>query len=283
VITVKLNYRLIVSLVLVCVLGATSLSMIGWAADETPFMKVTLKDMRFDEVGGTELVNGGSEVSITLIMTNVSKELQQSTLTFQSELEDAVGTISGEGLEDHVLTPGGSYTLEHKKVVGDLKVTCSGGAPEVGKRESFVFLDLTQETSEGTYTVSHIVKDVSSQTIEEAIIAFDSATKAIAKADAAIADAEERGLNVEEAKNSLDLATEYLNNAQQLYYESRADDALEEAQKAVGAAQDAEAKANAAVGGRTYLNYGIIAAVIIVAVIVFVLVLQQRKRKRGVY
>ena len=279
----KLNYRLIVSLVLVTVLSATSLSMTGWAADETPFMKVTLKDMRFDAVGGTELVNGGSEVSITLMLTNVSKEFDESKLMFQSELEDAVGTISGAGLEDHALTPGGSYTLDHKKVAGDLKITCSGGAPEVGKRESIVFLNITQETSEGTYTISRIIKDVSSRTIEDAIDAFDSATKAIAEADTAIANAEERGLDVEEAKNSLALANEYLSNAQQLYYESRSEDALEEAEKAIDAAHEAEARAGAAVSGRSYLNYGIIAAVIIVVVIVFVLALQQRKRKRGVY
>ncbi|MBN1455346.1 MAG: hypothetical protein JW945_03720 [Methanomicrobia archaeon] len=279
----KLNYRLIVSLVLVSVLSVASLSMICWAADETPFMTVTLKDIRFDEVGGTDLVNGGSEVSITLIMTNVSKELDRSTLTFHSELERAVGTISGEGLEEQALTNGGSYTLQHKKVAGDLKVTCSGEAPEVGKRESLTFLNLTQETTEGTYTVSLILKDVSSQTIENAIVAFDTATKAIAEADTAITDAEERGLDVEEAKNSLALANEYLSNAQQLYYESKAEDALEEAENAVNAAQEAEAKASAAVSGRSYLNYGIIAAVIIVAIVVFMLLLQQRKRKRGVY
>lgn len=279
----KLNYRLIVSLLLAGLLGATSLSMIGWAADETPFMKVTLKDMRFDDVGGTELVNGGSEVTIKLTMTNVSKELQQSTLTFHSELKDAFGTISGAGLEEQALKNVSSYTLEHKKVAGDVEVIWTGKAPEVGKRESLMFLDITQETSEGTYTVSHIIKDVSSQTIEEAIVAFDTANKAIAKANTTIADAEERGLDVDEAKNSRDLAIEYQKDAHQSYNDDRPEDALEEAEKAVEAAHDAEAKANAAVSGRSYLNYGIIAAVIIIAVVIFVLVLQQRKRKRGVY
>ncbi|MGC9444094.1 MAG: hypothetical protein ACP5E9_04070 [Candidatus Methanospirareceae archaeon] len=279
----KLHYRLIVSLLLVCVLGATSLSMIGWAADETPFMKVTLKDMRFDDVGGPELVNGGSEVTIKLMMTNVSKEFEQSTLTFQSELEDAVGSISGEGLEEQALKNGSLYTLKHKNVAGDVEIIWSGEAPDVGKRESFLFLNITQETSQGTYTVARIIKDVSSQTIENAIIAFAAASNAIAEADTAIEDAEERGLDVAGANNSLRLANEYLSNAQQLYNEGRAEDALEEAEKAVNAADDAEAKAGAAVSGRSYRNYGIIAAVIIAAVVVLVLVLQQRKRKRGVY
>ncbi|HDS46113.1 MAG TPA: hypothetical protein ENN68_08540 [Methanomicrobia archaeon] len=280
---VKFNYRLIVSLVLVSLLCATSFSVIGWAADETPFMKVTPTDMRFDDVGGPELVNGGSEVSIKLVMTNVSKEFERSTLTFHSELENAVGSISGEGLVEQALKSGSSYTLEHKKLTGDVVVTWSGGAPDVGKRESFVFLDITQKTSEGTYTVSHIIKDVSSQTIEDAIAAFDTASKAIAKANTAIADAEQRGLDVREAETRRDLANEYLSNAQRFYGEGRAEDALEEAEKAVKTAHEAEAKAGAAVSGRAYLNYGVIAAVIIVAAVVFVLLLQQRNRRRGVY
>ncbi len=283
VITVKRNYRLIVSLLLVGMLGVSMLGVVGCAAEETPFMKVTVKDMRFDEVVGPELVNGGSEVTMKLVMTNVSKELDQSTFTFQSKLKDEVGTISGEGLEEQALQNGSSYTLLHKDVAGDVVVTWSGSAPEVGKRKSFVFLDITQETSEGTYTVYQLEKEVSSQTIEDAIIAFDSANKAIEKADEAIADAEERGLDVEAAKISRDLADAYRKDAHQSYNDERAEEALEEANKAIKAAQEAEAKASAAVGGRTYLNYGIVAAVIIVVVIVFVLVLQQRKRKRGVY
>ena len=279
----KLHYRRIVGLLLICVLGATSLSMIGWAADETPFMKVTLKDIRYDKVGDTELVNSGSEVTIKLMLTNVSKEFEQSTLTFQSKLEDEVGTISGEGLDGQALKNGSSYTLEHQNVAGDVEVIWTGKAPDVGMRKSCTFLEITQETTEGTYTVSLITREISSQTIEDAIVAFDTASKAIAEADTAIEDAEARGLGVEEAKNSLRLANEYLSNAQQLYYEGRSEEALEEAEKAVDAAHDAEAKANAAVSGRSYLNYGIIAAVIVIAVVIFVLLLQQRKRKRGVY
>ena len=279
----KLNYRLIVSLLLMCALGATSLCVIGGAADETPFMKVTLEDMRFDEVGGPELVNGGSEVTIKLMITNVSKEFEQSTLTFHSELEDAVGTISGAGLAEQALKDGSSYTLKHKNVAGEVEVIWSGEAPDVGMRKSFVFLEITQETSEGTYTVSSIVKDVSSQTIEDAIVEIDSANKTIAKANVAIEDAEERGLDVEAARTSINLASEHLRNAKQFYGEGKPEEAIEEAEAAIASAQDAEAKAGAAVSGRSYLNYGIIAVVIIVAVVILVLVLQQRKRKRGVY
>ncbi|MBN1762600.1 MAG: hypothetical protein JW878_05950 [Methanomicrobia archaeon] len=286
----KINYRHILALLLISACCLMPLCMVGiCAADEStllpesPFQKVEVMDIRYDEVYETGLAEGSSEVSIKVVFTNVSKELDESTLTFYSDLEGAVGSISGEGLEDKALQSGRSYTLKHKKVVDDVVISWSGKAPEVGTRNAYTFLTILQATTEGNYSVISIEREVSSKTIEDAIVKIDNANKEIAKANVAITDAAERGLDVEEAETSLELADKHLKDANQFYGEGKPEEALEEAEAAITSAQDAAAKAGSAVGSRTYRNYGIIIVVVVVVVVVVVLFLQQMKRKRGVY
>jgi len=289
VIPLKINTCHILTLLVISAFCLMPLSISVCVAEEstslstTPFANVEIKDLRYDEVYGTGMVEGGSEVSIKVVLTNISKELDESTFSFQSKLVGAIGSISGEGLEEKALQSGSSYTLNHKKVVDEVVIIWSGEAPEVGKQETFTFLNVTQETTEGEYSVIDVTKEVSSRVIYDVIIAVDNANREIEKATLAIADAEEAGLNVADAKESLVLATEYLNNSQQLYYEGRSEEALVEAEKALDSAKEAEAKAGSAVGGRTLRNYAIIAVVVVIAIVAFILLLQQRQRKRGVY
>jgi hypothetical protein len=286
----KINYRHLLALFLISAFCLMPLCMVGICAvdestslPESPFQKAEVTDIRYDEVYETGLVEGGSEVSIKVVFTNVSKELDESTLTFYSELEGAIGSISGEGLEEKALQSGRSYTLKHKNVVDEVVISWSGKAPEVGIRDSYAFLSIAQETTEGSYSVITIEREVSSKAIEDAIVKIDNANQEIAKANVAIADAEDRDLDVEAAQTSLELANQHLNNANQFYGEGQPEEAIEEAGAAVTSAQDAAAKAGSAVGSRTYRNYGIIAVVIVVVVVVVVVFLQQMKRKRGVY
>jgi hypothetical protein len=285
VIPLKINYRHILALLLISAFCLMPLCVVGiCAADESTslpessFMTVEVADIRYDEVYETGLVEGGSEVSIKVVFTDISKELDESTLTFYSELEGEEGHII-----DAVLRDGSSYTLKHKEAGEEVVVVWSGKAPEVGNRKSYTLLKLLQETTEGNYSVITIEREVSSKAIEDAIVKIDNANKEIAKATVAIADAEDRGLDVEEAKTSLALANEHLSNANQFYGEGQPEEAIEEAEEAVTSAQDAAANAGSAVGSRTQRNYCIIAVVIVVVVVVVVLFLQQMKRKRGVY
>jgi hypothetical protein len=281
----KMNYRHILALLLISAFCLMPLCIVGiCAADEStslpesPFQKAEVMDIRYDEVYETGLVEGGSEVSIKVVFTDVSQELDESTLTFYSELESEEGHII-----DAVLRDGSSYTLKHKEAEDEVVVVWSGKAPEVGIRSSYTFLSIAQKTTEGNYSVVDIEREVSSMAIEDAIVKIDNANKEIAKANVAIADAEDRGLNVEAAQTSLELANEHLSNANQFYGEGNPEEAIEEAETAITSAQDAAAKAGSAVGSRTYRNYGIIAVVIVVVVVIVVLFLQQMKRKRGVY
>jgi hypothetical protein len=281
----KINYRHILALLLISAFCLMPLCIVGiCAADEStslpesPFQKAEVTDIRYDEVYETGLVEGGSEVSIKVVLTNVSKELDESTLTFYSELEGEEGHII-----DAVLRDGSSYTLKHKEAEDEVVVVWSGKAPEVGIRNSYTFLSIAQETTEGNYSVVDIEREVSSKAIEDAIVKINDAKEEIAKATVAIADAEDRGLDVEAAQTSLELANEHLSNANQFYGEGNPEEAIDEAETAITSAQDAAAKAGSAVGSRTYRNYGIIAVVIVVVVVVVVLFLQQMKRKRGVY
>jgi hypothetical protein len=281
----KINYRHILALLLISAFCLMPLCIVGiCAADEStslpesPFQKAEVTDIRYDEVYETGLVEGGSEVSIKVVLTNVSKELDESTLTFYSELEGEEGHII-----DAVLRDGSSYTLKHKEAEDEVVVVWSGKAPEVGIRNSYTFLSIAQETTEGNYSVVDIEREVSSKAIEDAIVKINDAKEEIAKATVAIADAEDRGLDVEAAQTSLELANEHLSNANQFYGEGNPEEAIDEAETAITSAQDAAAKAGSAVGSRTQRNYGIIAVVIVVVVVVVVLFLQQMKRKRGVY
>lgn len=288
-IPLKNNSRHILTLLVIGAFCLMPLSMSVCVAEEstslsiTPFANVVIKDLRYDEVYGTRMVEGGSEVSIKIILTNISKELDESTFSFQSKLVGAIGSISGEGLEEKALQSGSSYTLNHKKVVDEVVIIWSGEAPEVGKQETFTFLNVTQETTEGEYSVKDVTKEVSSKVIYDVIIAVDDANREIENATFAIADAEEEGLNVAGAKESLVLANEHLNNSQQLYNNEQPEEALVEAEKALDSAKEAEAKAGSAVEDRTLRNYAIIVVVVVIAIVAFVLLLQQRQRKRGVY
>jgi hypothetical protein len=281
----KINYRHILALLLISAFCLMPLCIVGiCAADEStslpesPFQKAEVTDIRYDEVYETGLVEGGSEVSIKVVLTNISKELEESTLTFYSELEGEEGHII-----DAVLRDGSSYILKHKEAEDEVVVVWSGKAPEVGIRNSYTFLSIAQETTEGNYSVVDIEREVSSKAIEDAIVKINDAKEEIAKATVAIADAEDRGLDVEAAQTSLELANEHLSNANQFYGEGNPEEAIDEAETAITSAQDAAAKAGSAVGSRTQRNYGIIAVVIVVVVVVVVLFLQQMKRKRGVY
>jgi hypothetical protein len=247
----------------------------------SPFLKAEIKDPHYDRVYGTDLVRNGSEVSIKVVFTNISKEIDTSTLIFHSELGGAVGSISGEGLQEKALQSGSTYILDHKKVVNEVVVTWSVEAPEVGKRTTYNLLNITQETTEGKYLVVDITKDVSSEIIEDAILAINTAKNEVEEAKRVIANA--TGVDVSGAKTSLELANEHLNNSQSLYTEGKPKEALEEAERALDSAKEAEDKAKAAIGGVKYRDYGIIAAVVVIAIVAVLLVIQKRRRKRGIF
>jgi hypothetical protein len=247
----------------------------------SPFLKAEIRNIGYDAVYGTEMVRNGSEVSIKVVFTNISKEIDTSTLIFHSEIGGAVGSISGEGLQGKELQSGSTYTLDHKKVVKEVVVTWSVEAPEVGKRTTYTLLNITQETTEGTYLVVDITKDVSSEIIEDAVVAIDTAKNEVEEAKRVIANA--TGVDVSGAKTSLDLANEHLNNSNSFYNEGKPKEALEEAERASDSAKEAEDKAKAAIGGVKYRDYGLIAAVVVIAIVALLLVIQKKRRKRGIF
>lgn len=285
----EINRRLLVTLLVIglfCFIPLT-MSVCAVRAEESAllpkstFLKAEIKDIRYDEVKG--MVMSGSETTLKIVLTNISKEITESELSFYSELEGAIGSIGVDGLSAEAVQSGSSYTLKHKNVQEEVVISWSGEAPEVGKRDTFMLLNITQETDEGTYSVIVIERDVTSEVVEAAIDAFGTANNTIAKASETVANAEAAGLNVADAKTSLALAREHLSNAQQRYNEGQAEEALEEAELALTFAQEAEDKAESAVGGRTYRNYGILGVVIVVVLVALVWFIQKRQKKRGVY
>ncbi len=245
---------------------------------ESPFVKSEIKNVDYEEVSGTERVKNCTEVSIKIVLANISKEIGSSKLIFYSELVGAEGHIM-----DKVLQSGSIYMLNHEVVGEEAVVSWSGEAPDVKRRGSFTLLNITQETTEGQYPVESIIRDVSSEMIEDALNVWYKAKKAIEEANETITNASEKGLIVASATTKFELAREHLNNSLGHYNLGRQEAALEEAKRAL---IHAEAANNLTKGAETtskIRNYGILAAVVVIIVVVLAVILMQRKRKRGIY
>jgi hypothetical protein len=277
----NVNYRVLIALLLVGLVGLPHLGIgLCGAQEGGRFVTVESVHVDYDRVYNTEYVESGSKITIEVVLSNFSTGIagDKSELRFYSDL-GVLPSIIVDGTPQGYKIP---FVVDHSKV-HKVTVMLIGDAPEVTmQKPNVVLLNITQKIAE-EYTVEEINKTVSSEAIEDAITAFHDANKSIMQANAAITEAAEQGLDVSAARISLELANEHLNNSQQLYFEGRPEAAVTEAEQAKTAAQEAEAKAAGAVGGRTYRNYAIIGVIIAVLLVVVVLFLQQRRRKRRVY
>jgi len=237
-----------------------------------------IKSIHYEMVYGTEMVKNGTEVSIKVVLTNISGEIGKSTLTFYSELEGAKG-----GIMEEVLKSGSSYTMDPQKVGEEVTVIWSGAAPEVRKRTPYTLLNITQETTEGEYLVVDIKKDVTSEISESAIIAIDEAREKLNSANGTIANATEKGTDVSEADTNFETASLYFKDAEEAYWEGWPKESIEAATNASYYAELAKQNAESAVGAKKHLNYGGLAVVVIIAIVVIVFLNRQRQRKRGIY
>jgi len=284
----KSNHNWILVLIVVGAFFLMPLSVSASDAKEetslpkSPFVSVEIKNIGYDRVSETEMIRNCSEVSIKVVLTNVSKEIEESTLSFYSELAEAGGHISVDG-EKEALQSGGSYKVEHKKVGKEIVISWSGAAPEVGKQERFTLLNIKHETTEGKYAVVDIEKEVSSEAIKDALNAWHKAKEEMDKANWTIINATEAGVDVSDAKTTFDLANEHLRNSLDSYNSGRPGEALEEAELAEDYAKTAEVKARAVIELTKYRTYSILVVVagIVIAALIFLRV--KRGRKRGIY
>lgn len=284
----KINHSQILVLIVVGAFFLMPLSVSASDAKEetslpkSPFVNAEIKNIGYDRVSETEMIKNCSEVSIKVVLTNVSKEIEDSTLSFYSELTGAGGHISVDG-EKEALQSGGSYKVEHKEVEKEIVISWSGAAPEVGKQERFTLLNIKHETTEGKYAVVDIEKEVSSEAIKDALNAWHKAKEEIDKANWTIINATEDGVDVSDAKTTLDLANEHLRNSLDSYNSGRPGEALEEAELAENHAKEAELKARTVIELTKYRTYSILVVVagIVIAALIFLRV--KRGRKRGIY
>nr|AAU83047.1 hypothetical protein GZ26D6_23 [uncultured archaeon GZfos26D6] len=281
-IALKISHKYVLIAIVVGAIFLVPLMSVSGAATkeltESPFVKSEIKNIDYEEVSGTERVKNCTEVSIKIVLANISKEIDSSKLIFYSELVGAEGHI-----KDTVLQNGSSYMLNHEAVGEEAVVSWSGEAPNVKRRDSFTLLNITQETREGQYSVESITRDVSSEMIEDALNVYYKAKKAIEEANQTITNAREKGLIVASATTKYELAREHLNNSLGHYNSGRQDAALEEAKRALNHAEAANNLTKGAETTSKIRNYGILAAVVVIIVVVLAVILMQRKRKRGIY
>ncbi len=275
---------LLAFLILAFFLMSLCMSVSGVVAKEpttlpkSPFVTAEIKSIHYEKVYGTEMVKNGTEVSIKVVLTNISGEIGKSTLTFYSELEGAKG-----GIMEEVLKSGSSYTMDPQKVGEEVTVIWSGTAPEVRKRTPYTLLNITQETTEGEYLVVDIKMDVTSEISESAIIAIGEAREKLNSANGTIANATEKGTDVSEADTTFETASLYFKDAEEAYWDGLPKESIAAATNASYYAELAKQKAESTVGAKKYLNYGGLAVVAIIAIVVFVFLIRQRQRKRGIY
>ncbi len=281
-ITLKISHKYVLIAIVVGALFFVPLMSVSGAATkeltESPFVKSEIKNIDYEVVSGTERVKNCTEVSIKIVLANVSKEIGSSELIFYSELVGAEGHI-----KDKVLQSGSIYMLNPEVVGEEAVVSWSGEAPDAKRRVSFTLLNITQETTEGQYPVESIIRDVSSEMIEDALNVCYNAKKAIEEANQTITNANEKGLNVASATTKFELAREHLNNSLGYYNLGRQDAALEAAKLALIHAEAANKLTKGAETTSEIRNYGILAAVVVIIVVVLAVILMQRKRKRGIY
>jgi len=281
--TLKINHSWILVLIVVGAffLMPLSVSASDAVAKENPkFVELASQpSIKYEDISG--MVKNASEVSISVVLTNFSKEIEgdKSELFFRSDLEDTVWGISIDGSPKEYRSP---FTIDHGKA-GEVRITLTGKAPEVNKRkEDVTLLNITQKITD-EYSVIDIKKDVTSGIAEDALNAWYIAKKEIDKANWIIINATEDGVDVSDAETTLELANKCLNNSYRLYLDDSPEEALEEAELAENHAKEAELKARAVIELTMYRTYSILVVVagIVIAALIFLRV--KRGRKRGIY
>jgi hypothetical protein len=277
----KLLFSLILAFFLMSLCMSVSEIVAKEQADLQESKYVEVKPSPFIEYEKVrEMVKNGSEVSITVILT-FSPEINESKLFFHSDLKNASGHITIEG--SPMLKNGDSITVNHQEAKNEVRIGWSGEAPEVNKRgEDVTLLNITQKITE-EYSVIDIKRDVTSEIIEDAISAQGEAREKVESANRTIANATEAGVDVSEAKASLETANLYLNDANDAYWQGRQEDSIVAATNASHYAELAKEKAESAVGSMKYRNCGILAAVVVIAVVILGLWAKKRSKKRGIY
>ena len=154
--TVKIGRHSLMLIVIGVLFLAPLLSVNAASLPQSPFVSSEITNKDYVKVSGTEMVRNGSDVSIKVVLTNFSKEIEESELVFDSELEDAGGLISVDSSPWEVLQRDSSYTVEHKRVEEDVVISWTGTAPEVRTQDLRTLLNITQKTAEAEYSVTYI-------------------------------------------------------------------------------------------------------------------------------
>lgn len=286
---ITLTKKLLFSLILAVFLMSICMSVGAIAKEqanlqESKFVEVATKIEYedYDFFNSYKMVKNGSVVTIEVVLTNFSKPIDKSDLSFYSyflEKEDIEPTISVDGISKEYKSP---FTVNHGRDK-EVKILVRGKAPEVKKIENITFLNITQEVKGEYYSVESTKMEVSSEIIKDAITAIDEARGKLNSANWTIANATEKGIDVSEADTTFGRASLYLENAQRDYWDGWPKESIAAATNASYYAELAKQKAESAVDAKKHMYYGGLAVVAIIAIVVFVFLIRQRGRKRGVY
>lgn len=140
---------------------STAIAKENWNLPKSEFVDVASEHIDYEVIDGR--VKSGSEVSIRVVLTNISKEVEKSELFFQSDLRNPVWGIFTDGTPKKRTSP---FVLDH--LMAEVSISLTGKAPEVEKREKITLLNVTQRIN-GEYSLINIKREVTSEAIEETI------------------------------------------------------------------------------------------------------------------
>lgn len=248
----------------------------GLAKAKYKYVEATLEHIEYDEIHG--MVKNGSMVTLSVELTNFSKEIESSYFTLYSDLKEPTPGITIDGVSEKINLDS-PFLISHREVK-EVKITLTGKAPEVNKRENITLLSITQKIKE-KYSVLEVKRDVTSELIEKAITKIDKAGKQIEKANKTIANAKKRGIDTSDVEISLENAKLHKERSWDAYHKGNPKKALEEAKNASYFAMHAEEKAKSLIGSVKLRNYAIISGIIgIVIFALLFLYIRRRKEKR---
>jgi len=281
----KLLFSLILAFFLMSIcMGVGAIAKEQANLQESKFVEVAtrIEYEDYDFFNSYGRVKNGSVVTIEVVLTNFSKPIDKSDLTFYSyflEKENIEPTISVDGKSKEYKSP---FTVNHGRDK-EVKILVRGKAPEVKKIENITFLNITQGVKGEYCSVESIKRAVSSEIIEDAIIAIDEAREKLNSANWTIANATEKGTDVSEADTTFETASLYFKDAEEAYWDGWPKESIEAATNASYYAELAKQEAESAVGAKKHMSYGGLAVVAIIVIVVIVLLNRQRQRKRGIY
>jgi len=262
-------------------LGAFALAVLILLSFTAPVLAEANFRLESETVTPSGDLTENREVSITLVLEETTSSLTgRTSLELKTDLVNPLWNLIVDSETPETREESSfNFVFDHAEY-DTITIKLSGDAPSVGVKTVIVLIEAKQQSPPPKTTIHTITRYVTSGRIDEALDAIQNAETQIARAENAIDDAENNGIDVTEAKEFLAVATGFLDSANSLYTVSKMNESIAAADNAYNNAVRAYDSARGASGWRVFRNYWIGAGIVIAILIIAVVVYQKRRWQR---